>query len=162
MNGNSKIITFYSYKGGVGRSMALANVALLLAEEYKVIVVDWDLDIEDPGLTNIFDIDKEQIKIGLIDLFNSYKDMLKRNEVPTNEDLIDIDKYLLKIDYDFNSSSIYLLPSGCFDNNYAKKVNNFDWEDFYENYNGYGFINYLKEKLKDKADFILVHRFHTS
>ncbi len=30
----SKIITFYSYKGGVGRSMALANIAYLLAEKY--------------------------------------------------------------------------------------------------------------------------------
>ena len=28
----SSIVTFYSYKGGVGRSMALANVAVLLAD----------------------------------------------------------------------------------------------------------------------------------
>ena len=34
-------ITFYSYKGGVGRSMALANVAAVLALEGKrVLVVD--------------------------------------------------------------------------------------------------------------------------
>ena len=44
-----QIITFYSYKGGTGRSMALANVAWILASNGKrVLMVDWDL--EAPGL----------------------------------------------------------------------------------------------------------------
>jgi MinD-like ATPase involved in chromosome partitioning or flagellar assembly len=43
------IVTFYSYKGGVGRSMVLANVAVRLAQSGKrVLIVDWDL--EAPGL----------------------------------------------------------------------------------------------------------------
>src|ERR1700754_3624603 len=43
------IVTFYSFKGGVGRSMALANVAEILASRgYRVIACDWDL--EAPGL----------------------------------------------------------------------------------------------------------------
>lgn len=49
------IITFYSYKGGVGRSMALANIAAVLALEGKrVLVVDWDL--EAPGLEKYLDV----------------------------------------------------------------------------------------------------------
>src|SRR5215467_9888199 len=49
----SSIVTFYSYKGGVGRSMALANVAVLLARRgLRVLVVDWDL--EAPGLERYF------------------------------------------------------------------------------------------------------------
>ena len=32
------IITFYSYKGGVGRSMALANVAWILASGGKKVL----------------------------------------------------------------------------------------------------------------------------
>src|SRR6202521_3593470 len=44
-----RIVTFYSYKGGTGRSMALANVAWILAANGKrVAVIDWDL--EAPGL----------------------------------------------------------------------------------------------------------------
>ena len=36
-----KVITFYSYKGGTGRSMGLANVAWLLAlSGYKVLLID--------------------------------------------------------------------------------------------------------------------------
>src|SRR5215470_15379282 len=46
---NGRIITFYSYKGGTGRTMALANVAWILAANgYRVLAADWDL--ESPGL----------------------------------------------------------------------------------------------------------------
>ena len=46
---SAKIITFYSYKGGTGRSMAVANVAWILASNgHDVLLVDWDL--EAPGL----------------------------------------------------------------------------------------------------------------
>ena len=49
----SNIITFYSYKGGAGRSMALANLAWVLASNGKrVLVIDWDL--EAPGLHRYF------------------------------------------------------------------------------------------------------------
>ena len=47
------VYTFYSYKGGVGRSMALASVATLLSQMgRKVLMVDFDL--EAPGLERYF------------------------------------------------------------------------------------------------------------
>src|SRR4051794_40846915 len=47
------IVTFYSYKGGTGRSMALANVAWILASAgLRVLTLDWDL--EAPGLHRFF------------------------------------------------------------------------------------------------------------
>src|SRR4030095_3640231 len=53
----SEVITFYSYTGGVGRSMALANVACLLArrcpEDRGGLVVDWIL--ESPSLHRFFE-----------------------------------------------------------------------------------------------------------
>ena len=42
-------ITYYSYKGGVGRSMALVNIACLAAKEGKKILLI-DCDLEAPGL----------------------------------------------------------------------------------------------------------------
>lgn len=45
-----KTITFYSYKGGVGRTMALANIAWRLAVKGKRVGV-LDLDLEAPGLS---------------------------------------------------------------------------------------------------------------
>ena len=45
------VTTFYSYKGGVGRTMALANVASELARRGKSILVA-DFDLEAPGLSS--------------------------------------------------------------------------------------------------------------
>jgi MinD-like ATPase involved in chromosome partitioning or flagellar assembly len=46
-----KIVTFYSYKGGVGRTMAMANAgAFLAAAGKKVLLVDWDLEAPGEGL----------------------------------------------------------------------------------------------------------------
>src|SRR5882672_1366635 len=55
-----QVITFYSYKGGTGRSLAVANVACLFANvgetggsNGRVLAMDWDL--EAPGLDRYFD-----------------------------------------------------------------------------------------------------------
>jgi tetratricopeptide (TPR) repeat protein len=71
------IYTFYSYKGGVGRSMALANVAEWFYEQgLRVVMIDWDL--EAPGLESFFVsqdlIEKVRAKPGLLDMLLSYKD----------------------------------------------------------------------------------------
>jgi ABC-type glycerol-3-phosphate transport system substrate-binding protein len=46
------IATFYAFKGGTGRTLALANVARFLAEEmgYRVGLID--LDVDSPGLVH--------------------------------------------------------------------------------------------------------------
>ena len=70
-----RIITFYSYKGGTGRTMALANTAWILAASGKrVLAVDWDL--EAPGLHRFFHpfLDPNVIgaTTGVIDLITDY------------------------------------------------------------------------------------------
>src|SRR4051812_14058860 len=50
---DGQVVTFYSFKGGVGRTMTLANTAFLAACSGKrVLVMDWDL--EAPGLAYYF------------------------------------------------------------------------------------------------------------
>jgi len=47
------IVTFYSWKGGVGRTLAVANTAVQLARSGRsVLMIDWDL--EAPGLDRFF------------------------------------------------------------------------------------------------------------
>ena len=152
-----QIITFYSYKGGVGRSMALANVAWLLANNYghNVLMVDWDL--EAPGLHKFFNKSDNEIKTGLIDLFCDYKSLLREDDPIIDDEFIDLDQYIMKSLCKFDKGSLSILPAGKMDdNNYANRVNKFDWDDFYKNWHGFGFIEYLKEKLKSKADFVLI------
>jgi len=67
------IYTFYSYKGGVGRSMALANIAeLFFKQGLRVLVIDWDL--EAPGLEHYFPVDKEAVidQAGVMDILLNY------------------------------------------------------------------------------------------
>jgi hypothetical protein len=83
------IVTFYSFKGGVGRSMAVANVAEILADMgYRVVICDWDL--EAPGLERYlvtnhaddgqyrFEMDRFLAWPGLMDLLVEYKSTLSQ------------------------------------------------------------------------------------
>ena len=70
------VYTFYSYKGGVGRSMAMAGVAYLLARRgLKVLAIDFDL--EAPGLERYFFESEPAARVrehpGLMDLIQTYK-----------------------------------------------------------------------------------------
>ncbi len=72
-----RIVTFYSYKGGTGRTMALANTAWILAANgFRVLTVDWDL--EAPGLAKFFhpflDPDALAGTSGLMDLIQEYRE----------------------------------------------------------------------------------------
>ena len=74
-NSEGKVVTFYSFKGGTGRTMALANIAWILASNgKKVLVVDWDLD--SPGLHRYFHPFLDPAKVaatpGIIELITDY------------------------------------------------------------------------------------------
>lgn len=86
-----RVITFYSYKGGVGRSMALANIAALLAQRgRKVLVIDFDL--EAPGLHRYFlessntprRYEPASLQRGVVDLFGALGERL-RHMFPDDE-----------------------------------------------------------------------------
>lgn len=154
------IVTFYSYKGGVGRSMALANVAWLLAEESrrKVLVVDWDL--EAPGLHRFFGLKDADISKGLIEILNQYKELLRTETGSLPERLVDLRKYVQLIKPFSSGGSISILAAGGQQDvrAYAAAINAFSWEDFYANWRGFGFIEHLKEQLRtfDDTDIVLV------
>ena len=74
-SGPGQIITFYSYKGGTGRTMAMANVAWIIASHGKrVLTIDWDL--ESPGLHKFFHpfLDESTVSAtpGVIEIINEY------------------------------------------------------------------------------------------
>ncbi|HEY2961743.1 MAG TPA: ParA family protein [Pyrinomonadaceae bacterium] len=157
-NEGATIITFYSYKGGVGRSMAVANVAWVLAKKFhkRVLVVDWDL--EAPGLHRFFDIDDKEVSKGLIDLFNDYKTLVRDEQKSLPDKLVDIRKYIQSVRPFSGGGEISLLPAGKQDKNYATLINEFSWTEFYAKWHGFGLIEYLKNELKNlpDTDIILV------
>lgn len=152
MNGKQRgrVITFYSYKGGTGRSMALANVACELAHqdpEGGVLMLDWDL--EAPGLHRYFhhnlgsDLDygsdqKIDAHPGLIDLFlelqatifDDADDHAQHTDEQVTKLLGDfqISPYVMETDI----PSLHLIKAGRFDEEYGSRVNTFQWEKLYD------------------------------
>lgn len=135
------VVTFYSYKGGVGRSSTLANVAVLLARwGYRVLAVDWDL--EAPGLHYYFKhAMAEPPTGGVIDLAHDFL-----NNTPPR-------RYELQLDVE--EGTLALLAAGRLDQDYAQRVQSIDWEELYR----LGFAAYLEERRAewtDAYDFVLI------
>jgi MinD-like ATPase involved in chromosome partitioning or flagellar assembly len=162
------IITFYSYKGGTGRTMALANVAWLLASNgYRVLTVDWDL--ESPGLHRYFHpflVDKDlRDSHGVIDLVREYARAATR---PTEGDsgLLDraeltrlarIQRYASSLDFPFpGNGGIDLVPAGRQGPEYSARVSTFNWDDFYDRLGGATFLTRLRDDLRGHYDFVLI------
>lgn len=63
-------VSFYSYKGGVGRSLSLTNVAVVLARRaWRVVCIDFDL--EAGGLCTIFGVERSQIRFDILDMLRT-------------------------------------------------------------------------------------------
>jgi tetratricopeptide (TPR) repeat protein/MinD-like ATPase involved in chromosome partitioning or flagellar assembly len=159
-----KIITFYSYKGGTGRSMALANVACVLGQKrdnLKVLMIDWDL--EAPGLYRYFQnrivsntFHSFENQLGLIDLFCKAslfceERNLTDEDIPDNIfEIIGIEEYIVET----NIQSLYLMTSGMLDKTYSFRVANFDWSEMFTKYPS--LIYKLTEYLAKEFDWTLV------
>lgn len=174
MTAGGRIVTFYSYKGGTGRSMALANVAWVLASQgARVLVVDWDL--EAPGLHRYFrpflaDKDLQGFESqGVIDLVC---DVAARSvaggtapaprDAEWLEQQADVSRWAKPLLWCSGEDaitprhgSIHFVPAGRQDGGYAQRVNSFDWADFYERRNGGAFMDALRRSMA-RYDWVLI------
>ena len=176
------IVTFYSFKGGVGRSMALANVAeILAARGYNVIACDWDL--EAPGLERYFTESDEEAAIfhdqaGLLDLIVEYKITLATHQDPAEmaRKCTDLpDRYcrlgnvavqrptslLQEVDpAPMRLGSLRILTAGSradtLLHQYIRNVQEFDWKDFYESWGGNTYLEFLRRDLMGDSDVVLI------
>ena len=141
------ILTFYSYKGGVGRTMAVANIGVLLARKgLRVLVVDWDL--EAPGLHRYFaDLRVITNKRGLLDFFLDTANAL--NAVP------DWKSYTSTVNIDV-STNLTMFAAGRFDENYEKHVLEFNWNHFFQKQNGGAILESLRREWIDAFDVTLI------
>src|ERR1700719_1839095 len=68
---DAQVTTFYSFKGGVGRSLLLANVGWILSDRRRVVL--WDLDVEAPGLHLIPALRPREVKRGFFEWLGDWK-----------------------------------------------------------------------------------------
>ena len=174
------IVSFYSYKGGVGRSMALAQVARIYAAAgLRVLCIDGDL--EAPGLERHLDPTgkwTDPSHIGLVDLlaefsyaYRSGSDLaaagfrnLDRDSTPT------VMSELLGIDYRQDpfdsyiqdltgntSGSIHLLSAGSRRDfiGYSHKLRDFSWEQSGGSRMREAFYAWFRKAVNQFADVVL-------
>lgn len=163
-----KIVTFYSYKGGTGRSMAVANVGVVLARwGYRVLLIDWDF--EAPGLESFFlaYLDKDVMETdGFIDFLHDVaEDPNKFSKIEKWKDLrISI----------FSENQTAMAPAqeginGTLDmisagqrigekkKQYFDRLHYFDIVSFYEKQDGGMFIEKLREDwINNNYDFVII------
>lgn len=149
-----KSITFYSYKGGVGRSLALSNIAIKLSE-YKKKVCIIDFDLEAPGLHFKFRHYKRtsEIKSGIVDYIHDYVNMGIDNK--------NFESYSILLEPENKQfEPIHLIPAGNIDDYaYWRKLSAINWSGMFNNDNlGISFFLDLKQKIKDtfNPDFLLI------
>jgi cellulose biosynthesis protein BcsQ len=174
------IFTFYSFKGGVGRSMALANVAeLFYARGLSVLMIDFDL--EAPGLERYFDVKNTVTpgseipgRAGVIDFILSFLELqsfapkmppMAPAEIEGDPlfpfSVEPIENFIVPI-YDEPSSPgrLSLMPSGNRSKPdfaaYAKRVLGFDWEKFYTEKDGEEFFEWFRTRLRRDWDVVLI------
>ncbi len=116
------VATFYSLRGGVGRSTSLAYTALLLSREHRVLCLD--MDLEAPGLAALFDVERDvEPGRGIVPLLLE-SDIA--GQVP------DVTPHLLRVHPD---RELYLLPAGHPDANYARQLAQLDPAAWYREEN---------------------------
>jgi hypothetical protein len=160
------IFTFYSFKGGVGRSMAVANIGeLLFRRGLKVLLVDFDL--EAPGLERYFDVNVEGRR-GVIDMLQSYRE-LRAFSPPTPPEgqgglahsIEPLENFVTPI-YGQNErgGKLALMPAGNRQDasytDYAQRVLGFDWKDFYRNCEGEAYFDWFRATMDKQWDVTLV------
>lgn len=142
------VTTFYSFKGGVGRTMSLVNAAVTLAKiGRRVLVVDFDL--EAPGL-DTFDVSKPVTEVaGIVDFVAQY---LESGQAPDVNDFVAECSPIGE-----HGGSLCIMPSGR-NESYATSFNQIDWIELYKRHDGFLLFEDLKAQWKKAVnpDYVLI------
>jgi len=141
------IVTFYSFKGGVGRTMALANVAAELAKGGKrVLIVDFDL--EAPGVESYGLSHNDDSTPGVVDFVHQY---LESGQAP------DVRGFVFETELDV-VPPIHVMRCGKPGPDYALRLQKIDWQRLYREQDGFLLFEDLKAQWNEffRPDYVLI------
>lgn len=148
---NAPIVTFYSYKGGMGRTTTMISYAISLASKGKKVFII-DCDLEAPGYLNFFDLSKHTgLEGGNV---NGLVEFLCDAKFAKSPDVIDLGDYCINIaagneGVDDLLNNIYLMPAGNLNENLS---NNYQ---FTAHNNRQGYLEGLSRlDLADEISFV--------
>jgi len=138
-------VTFYSYKGGVGRTLALMNTAFRLSRKGKRVFV-LDFDLEAPGV----DVFSPGIKEtgGLLEFLNSYS---RTGRVPPLKSFVSEMQWGTR-------GQVFYMSAGKKDSEYQRILAQLNWKEFYSKERGFLFVENLKGAIAAlfSPDYLLV------
>lgn len=143
------VTTFYSFKGGVGRTFALVNVAIELAKTgRRVLLVDFDL--EAPGIHTFASLRPSEPHPGIIEYVTDY---VATRVAPDLRDFV----YEVKNVTD-QGGPIWIMPAGRGDCEYRAQLSSIDWQALYAKLDGFLFFEDLKAQWKAvlEPDYVLI------
>jgi tetratricopeptide (TPR) repeat protein len=136
------VTTFYSFESGTARSVALSNMAVLLAGRLNatvpVLMIDWDT--ESPGLHHYFEqAEAHPAKPGVLEYFEACREhleLLARNGRALDDvrlahqvlEAVDWQLYVERVD---QSRPLYLMRAGRFDDSYGERADRMDWDGLF-------------------------------
>jgi len=146
--------TFYSYRGGVGRTTALVNVAVDLAlRGRKVLLVDFDL--EAPSLPSFPLLGRTHP--GVVEFIDEY---LHSGKPPAIADYIFAardDVYPARLVGE-NGGKIWVMPAGRGDDDYWQAFHKIDWKKLYDLQDGFLLFEDMKFQWQQtfQPDYVLL------
>jgi formylglycine-generating enzyme required for sulfatase activity/cellulose biosynthesis protein BcsQ len=156
-----KFVTFYSYKGGVGRTLALGNVAWEAAlHGEKVVIIDFDL--EAPGIRTLVPF-RGPVEKHLNDpdrgggLFDAILYFREHKQIPPLREFYATDP--IKVPGPRKEGEIFIVPAGREDADYKERLQMFNWPIFYEEGKGSEFFLHLREAIEfqfEDPDWVLI------
>ncbi|MCE9565779.1 MAG: AAA family ATPase [Planctomycetes bacterium] len=154
-------VTFYSFKGGVGRTMALVNVGLeLVRRGRRVLLVDFDL--EAPGLSTYPDLQGPQDANGLVEYIEAYRQTGAVPDVREFVYQVDVAELLSKrpkrIHTPESAGALWVMPAGAARPDYGSRLATINWQELYDRQNGFMLFEDTKQQWEDsfRPDYVLV------
>lgn len=142
------VISFYSFKGGVGRTMALVNIGVELARlGQKVLLVDFDL--EAPSLLTFNIPGKNCCGPGIVEYITEY---LNTDRAPNVSDYVSAPRTYP------SGGAIQIMPAGLPGPEYQSKLTRINWLELYEHKSGYLLMEEMKAQWRTQLnpDYVLI------
>jgi tetratricopeptide (TPR) repeat protein len=164
LGGTPPFVTFYSFKGGVGRTMALLNVACILAGRGRRVLAI-DMDLEAPGLTYLAGREQEGIfeTPGFVDLV--YDLLTKGRDAP----IADPERPDAFLQYTCRvpipdhatqgrSGELHIMPAGRIDQGYEDKLLKIDLGRLYGEGKGKPILEHIRNVIarSGRFDYVLI------
>ncbi len=152
----TQFVTFYSYKGGVGRTSALVNTAAHLAQQGSHVVTI-DFDLEAPGLGSYLGKLKSSYDERTPGILEYLDDVIFGEKLPSLKALsVDFSEHLAL----GNGGALYAISAGdTSDPSYYSRLERLKWGEIFEHKHGELILRNLRNQLVEEfenPDYVLI------